>query len=93
MDTSCFVVKSCRAITYWMEKVCSCPVKYRHEVITNNFNAELRKIFNCFDVVCDVLITSWKTNLDVVMYVNGFYNVHVETVFIKLFLNFSDFFY
>ena len=66
MDTACFVIERCRAIPYRMEKICTCPVKYRNEVITDNFNAEQGKIFDFLDIVCDVFTTGRKSDFDIV---------------------------
>ena len=92
MDSACFIVKSCRSISYWMEQVCTCPVEYWHEVVTDNLNSKFGKIFDCLDIVSDVTISCRKTYFDVIVNVYRFNNVHVKSVWFELFLNFCDFF-
>ena len=75
-----------------MEQICTCPVKYRHKVITDNFHSELGKVLNGFNVVCDVLITGRKTDFDVIVYIYRLNHIHIKSVRFELLLHFCNFF-
>ena len=61
-----------------MEQICSCPVKDWHKVIADYLYSKLAQITDTLFIIFDILISGWQTDLDIIMYVNAFYNIHIK---------------
>ena len=93
LNHTLFIEKSGRTVTYGMEQIRTGPVKYRHKVVTDNLYTKFRKIAYCLNIVFNVLITSGKTNFDIVVNINRFNNVNIKTVLVTLRFYLCDFFF
>ena len=76
-----------------MEKIGTSPVKDRHKIITDDLYTELAQVADALLIVLDVHIPGGKADLDVVMDIDGFYNIDVEAVCLALLLHLSNFFF
>ncbi len=55
-----------------MIKLCPCPVKYRHKVITDTLNPCLGYPADIFTVIVNIAISGRFAKLDIFMYRNTF---------------------
>ena len=83
-DLVLLVVHGSRAVLIGMEELGSCPVEYGHEVVADHLHAELCEVAECLLIVLNVHVTCRKADLDVVMNVDRFHNVHIKAVGLDL---------
>ena len=50
-----------------MVQLCSCPVEYRHEIVTDAFDARFCNAADIFTVIGDILVSRWLSQLDVLV--------------------------
>ena len=87
------LIKHCSgSVSYRMVKIRSCPVKYRHEIVTDYFYAKFSQITDRLDIIGNILVSGRQTNLDIIVYIYRFYYIHIKSVWFQLFLYFTDFF-
>ena len=91
-DLIFLIEESCRAVSYRVEKICSCPVEYWHEVITDDFYTILSKVSDTCLIVLDQSVPGIETDLDVVMYVYRFNDFSIKAIGMNLVHYLFDFF-
>ena len=74
-----------------MEKISSCPVENRHEVITDDFYTVLAKVSDTSLVILNQTVSGIETDFDIVMYVYRFNDFSVKAIGMNLINNFFDF--
>ena len=72
IDDGLVVCKNGGAVVTRLCKVGSCPVEDGHEVVADHLDAFFTEVFQRLDVVFDVFVAGGKTDLDIVMNVDGF---------------------
>ena len=69
---------------------CSCPVEYRHEVVANHVNISFSKVFQCFDVSCDIFVALRSTCLDGIADINALNTCQMKACILNFFLHCQD---
>ena len=91
---SCLFKTECfRAIRHCIGKVCTGPVQYRHEVISNYHYATLRQITDAFLIVFNIFHEVTRLRLDMFVYRYTFYHRPCQTHFLNHLLTLHDLFY
>ena len=81
-----------RTIRSFSCQFCSCPVKYRHEVITYHMNIFLSQAFQCCNIILYVLLSVGRTNLNCIMNIHTFNSCNREPCCLYFFLHGTDIF-
>ena len=69
---------------------CSCPVKYRHKVITYQMNIFFSKIFKSLNIVCNVLVSVSATCLNIIMDIYTFNTSQFQSCCFNFFFHSTD---
>ncbi len=67
-----------------MEQIGTGPDKDGHEVVADDLDAEFAQVADALLVVFDVLVPGGQADLDVVVDIDRFHNIHIEAVLIQL---------
>ena len=90
LDHALFIEQGGGAVADLVEQVGAGPVEDGHEVVADDLHTELAQVAHGGLVILDVLVTGGLADLDVVMNVDGFHNIHIEAVGLQLLLNLRD---
>ena len=88
----CFlcISKYSRTIRTHSCQLCSCPVKYRHEIIAYQVNIFFSQIFQCFDVVVDILVSLRCSCFDRIVHIYTFDPCHTQSGCFHFFFHCAD---
>ena len=84
------VSKNCRTVVSLTLQLCSCPVKYRHEVVAYHMDVCFAQVFQGFNVSFDIFITFRSSCFNSVAYVYAFDTCKMKTGVFYFFLHCHD---
>ena len=79
-----------RTVRSYSCQFCSCPVKYRHKVITYQMNIFFSKILQSFNIVCNILVSVSTTCFDIIMNIYTFNTSKFQSCFFYFFFHCTD---
>ena len=90
LDHVLLIEQSGGTIADGVEQVGTGPVKDGHEVVADDLDTELGQVADALLVVLDILVARRQADLDVVMDVDRFHNIHIEAVGVDLVCDLLD---